>query len=249
MRRSFTLALLALSAAGLVLSTACSDSGSGGTGGGTSSSSSSGTATSSSSTTSSGTVPEGGITNPCKLPGSVQFTQNGTVVVPGGNSPVDLSFLHLPAGFCAHYFATVGNTRQLRFAPGGELFVASPTGLTTGGGPGGQNAIVVLADDDHDGVADAPVTSLGNLPKTQGFMFTPGFFYYQDDTKIMRVPYNPGDRSPGGASEQVANITYYYSMLHWPKTMDIADDGSIYVANGGDQGEACVVPHLFTGGI
>lgn len=258
MRSTFTLALLALSTAGLLLPTACSSNGTGGTGGtgtgggSTSSTSSSGstTTTSSSTTTSSGVIPDGGIENPCKLPGSIQFTQNGTVVVPGGSSPVDLSFLHLPVGFCAHYFATVGNTRQLRFAPGGELFVASPTGLTTGGGPGGKNAIVVLTDDDQDGVADAnQITFLGSLPKTQGLMFTPGFFYYQDDTKIMRVPYAPGDRQPKSASEQVANITYYYSSLHWPKAMDIADDGTIYVANGGDQGEACVVPHLFTGGI
>jgi glucose/arabinose dehydrogenase len=194
-------------------------------------------------------MPEGGIQHPCKLPGSIQFTANGTVVVPGGSSSADLSFLHLPEGFCAHYFATIPNTRQLRFAPGGELFVASPTGLTTGGGPGGQSAIIVLADDDHDGYADAPTTFLGNLPKTQGLMFTPGFFYYQDDTKIMRAPYQPGDRSPSGASEQVANITYYSSSLHWPKAMDIADDGSIYVANGGDQGETCVFPHPFHGGI
>ena len=209
-----------------------------------------GSSSSTSSSTSSGVViPDGGIKDPCKLPGSVQFTANGVVVVPGGSSPVDLSFLHLPAGFCAHYFATVGNTRQLRFAPGGELFVASPTGLTTGGGPGGQNAVVVLADDDLDGVADAPITFLGNLPKTQGMMFTNGWFYYQNDTKILRVPYKPGDRAPSGASEQVADITYYYSALHWPKTMDIAEDGSIYVANGGDQGEACDVSHPFHGGI
>jgi glucose/arabinose dehydrogenase len=179
----------------------------------------------------------------------VQFTASGVVVVPGGSSPVDLSYLHLPSGFCAHYFGTVGNTRQLRFAPGGELFVASPTGLTTGGGPNGQSSIVVLADDDHDGTADAPLTFLGNLPRTQGLMFTTGWFYYQDDAKIMRVAYQPGDRLPSGTPEQVANIMYYYSALHWPKAIDIADDGSIYVGNGGDQGEACDPSHPFHGGI
>ena len=49
-------------------------------------------------------------------------------LVPGGPAGTpDLGFLSLPVGFCAHFFANVGNTRQLRFAPGGELFVASPT--------------------------------------------------------------------------------------------------------------------------
>ena len=185
----------------------------------------------------------------CSRPGAIRFTVSGTTTVPGGGPTPDLSFLHLPAGFCAHHFGVVGNARQLRLAPSGEIFVASPTALTTGGGQGGQAAIVVLADDDHDGVADAPVTYLASLNSTQGLMFVPDWFYYQDGTAIRRVPYAPGDRAPRGASEMVANITYYTSNLHWPKTLDVADDGSIYVGNGGDQGETCATPHAFHGGI
>jgi glucose/arabinose dehydrogenase len=216
------------------------------------------------------------IVNPCTLPGSVQFTSTGTVVVPGG-VPGDpsLSFLHLPVGFCAHYFGTVGNARQLRFAPGGELFVASPITGTTGGGQNGVSAIVVLPDDNHDGRADANLTFMGSLPATQGLMFTPGYFYYQtgrpctqatvstdcvstgtcssgvceDGTRIMRVPYAVGDRTPSAASEQMADITYNADSLHWPRTMDMADDGSIYVANGGSQSDQCITPHPFKGGI
>src|ERR1700735_2012238 len=78
---------------------------------------------------------DAGIAHPCSLPGSVQFTANGVVTVPGGQTSWPrLAFLHLPAGFCAHYYGNVGNARQLRFAPGGELFVASPTTASTGGG-------------------------------------------------------------------------------------------------------------------
>jgi len=103
-----------------------------------------------------------------------------------------------------------------------------------------------------DGNADAPSTFLSNLPSTQGLLFANSFFYYQDGTKIMRVPYAAGDLLPGAASELVAdvsNIASYQSGLHWPKTLDVADDGTIYVANGGDQGETCVTPHPFHGGI
>lgn len=189
----------------------------------------------------------------CDLPGSVQFTDQGLVVVPGGPaSAPDIRFLHLPVGFCAHFFATIGNTRQLRFAPSGELFVASPTRATTGGGVGGRAAIMVIADDNHDGVGDTPTTFLGSLPATQGLMFTSDFFYHQDGTAIMRVPYRKGDRTPSGSSELVANITVYSSGLHWPKPLDIADDGTIYVGNGGDQGDACDPAHPshpFHGGI
>src|SRR5262249_47285545 len=66
----------------------------------------------------------------CDLPGSLQFTASGKTLVPGGYGP-DLGFLTIPAGFCVHYFATVGNVRQIKFAPSGELFAASPTTSTT----------------------------------------------------------------------------------------------------------------------
>jgi len=200
----------------------------------------------------------------CDLPGSYRHTTDGLVIVPGG--PVDapdLSFIDLPDGFCAHYYAKVGNPRQLRFAPGGELFVASPTTGTTGGGRSGQAGILVLPDDDADGVADSSMTFMGGLPSdrpmrsTQGLLFTGGYLYYQDNrptdtlgTLIMRVPYAAGDRTPSGPSEQVEDITIHNSVLHWPRAMDIADDGTIYVANGGDQGDPCERPvQRFRGGI
>ena len=186
----------------------------------------------------------------CDLPGSVQSTANGQVVVPGGPANAsDLSFLQLPVGFCAHFFAKVGNPRQLRFAPGGELFVASPTTATTGGGAGGQASIIILPEKNHDGVADTPINFLTGLPSTQGMLFTGGYFYYQDGTKIMRLLYQPGDHAPSGSSAQVADITIYTSRLHWPKALDVADDGTIYVSNGGDQGEACDPAHPFHGGV
>jgi glucose/arabinose dehydrogenase len=197
-----------------------------------------------------GPLPDGSIMHPCSLPGAVQFTANGVVTVPGGapDAP-SLSFLTLPVGFCAHYYGTVGNARQIRFAPGGELFVASPTMGTTGGGQGGLNAIMVLPDDNQDGVADASLTFLGNLSSTQGLLFANGAFYYQDQTRILRLPYKPGDRKAAGPGEQVVEVSIYTSGLHWPKALDMSDDGHIYVGNGGDQGEACVEPHPFHGGI
>ncbi|HEX3776473.1 MAG TPA: hypothetical protein VHV51_18505 [Polyangiaceae bacterium] len=189
-----------------------------------------------------------GIANYCDLPGSIQFTDAGVVQVPGVETD-KISFLRLPNGFCAHYFGSVSNTRQLRFAPGGELFVASPTTVTTGGGAGGRSAILFLPDDNRDGYADSNNVFLGNLPSTQGILFTNGYFYYQDDTKILRIPYQAGDRMASAMAETVADIQIYHSSLHWPKPLDVADDGTIYVGNGGDQGEACVEPHPFHGGI
>ncbi len=192
----------------------------------------------------------------CDLPGSLQFSEGGgTVLVPGGPSGTpDLSFLHLPAGFCVHYYGKVGHPRQLRFAPGGELFVASPSTPTTGGkDETGLDSIMILPDDDMDGFADRAIPFLTELPSTQGMMFANDHFYYQDRTKIMRVPYAAGDRAPAGASEELVDIGtatgYYQSRLHWPKTLDIADDGTIYVTNGGEQSDRCEAGHPFRGGI
>ncbi len=237
--RTFALLPL-LPASALLLVLACNGTTGGGAGGGSSTGE----------PYDSGPLPDGSIKHPCTLPGAVQFTANGTVTVPGGdpNAP-SLDYLHLPAGFCAHHFAVVGNARQIRFAPGGELFVASPSTSTTGGGGGGLNAIVVLPDDNHDGTADKQILFLEGLPSTQGLLFANDFLYYQDKTRIMQIPYKAGDRAPSGAATPVVDITAYSSGLHWPKTLDISDDGHIYVGNGGDQGEACVQPHPVHGGI
>jgi hypothetical protein len=152
--------------------------------------------------------------NFCDLPGSVRFGIAGRTVA-GGSSAGKLDFVRLPAGYCAHYFGNVANARQLRFAPGGELFVASPTKGTTGGGPNGRSAIVILPDDDRDGEADSTLTFVSGVAATQGMLFAEPYFYYQDLTKILRMPYASGDRVPSAAAELVTEFSGYQSDLHW----------------------------------
>ncbi|MDP9152046.1 MAG: hypothetical protein M3O36_19145 [Myxococcota bacterium] len=178
----------------------------------------------------------------CALAGSQVWTAQGTHVVsgiPGSAQPPDLSWLHLPPGFCAHYFATVKTARQLKFAPGGDLFVASPTTPTTGGANNGIAGIVVLPDDDHDGVADTNITFLANLPSTQGLMFNAGYLYFQDAATIRRVPFRNRDRRPTGTVEVATTIMAQQDGLHWPKVFDAARDGTVFVSNGSSQGEQC----------
>jgi glucose/arabinose dehydrogenase len=188
----------------------------------------------------------------CALPGSVVSTAQGPIVIPGADAAApDLAWLTLPVGFCAHAFATVKSVRQLRFAPGGELFAASPTQATTGYGAGsGIAGVAVLPDDDHDGNADANISFLGHLPAIQALMFSDGYFYYQDSTTIRRVPYRTGDRQPSGASEVVTSMTSWPQALeHWPRAIDQALDGTIYVSNGSTQNEACLSTRPVFGGI
>jgi glucose/arabinose dehydrogenase len=161
----------------------------------------------------------------------------------------DLSWLKLPQGFCAHPFGKVGNARQLRFAPGGELFAASPTMGTTSSGPQGRGEIVLLPDDNRDGLADQVITWRSGKPATQGLLFYNGGFYFQDGVSIFREPYSSGDRAPTGNPVQVATVTVYSSFGHWPKTLDVTDDGTIFMSNGGDEGETCDLSRPFHGGI
>jgi len=185
----------------------------------------------------------------CSLPGAVVHQGTQRYRVAGNTVGPSLDWLTIPDGFCVHYYGTVPNARQVRLAPGGELFVASPTKVTTGGGPNGLSAIEVLPDDDRNGVADTNLTFLANLPAVQGLLFTNGSFYYQDDTRIRRLDYARGTRSASAPGDVVADIQLYVSQLHWPKVLDAADDGTIYVGNGGDQSETCNPARPFHGGL
>jgi glucose/arabinose dehydrogenase len=201
----------------------------------------------------------------CSLPGSVIWTAQGPSVVPGGAATPDMTWLEVPVGFCAHYFAQVDHTRQLRFAPGGDLFVASPSTSTPGGnaqGHDGLGQVLVLPDDDHDGVADSRVVFFPNaaagqpaISSTQGLMFTGGSFYYEDvDPQnastffIRRVAFQPGDRAPRTTVQTVATMSptgtpaIPQASEHWSKVFDVAQDGTIYVTNGSGQEQACYSP-------
>jgi glucose/arabinose dehydrogenase len=178
----------------------------------------------------------------CALPGSMVATGAGMVAVPGGDTTHDISWLTVPVGFCAHYFATVHTVRQLRFAPDGDLFAASPTQGTTGGAGDGSASIVVLPDDNQDGEADMNIDYLTDLPATQGLMFNGGYFYYQNNQTILRVPFQAGDRKGPSSSETVTTIdstVVPQATEHWPKVFDFAQDGTMYIANGGTDGEQC----------
>jgi glucose/arabinose dehydrogenase len=194
-------------------------------------------------------IPDG----PCGLPGSVIWETRGPTQVPGGTRDRDISWMKLPVGFCAHVYATVPHARQVKVAPSGELFVASPSQSTAGGGGGGLGAIAVLPDDDKNGSSDGTLRFIDHVAETQGMAFSPeGFLYYQDAAAVMRVPYHAGDRAPSSSAAMmidVAVVVPQQPTLHWPKAMDVADDGSLYVMNGGEQSDPCESPLPVRGAI
>ncbi|MBL8951627.1 MAG: hypothetical protein JNK82_12670 [Myxococcaceae bacterium] len=201
--------------------------------------------------------PDGGW---CGLPGSwvhdtdggyheVGLEDGGRYPYPPDSGLASLNWLKLPPGFCVHQFANVGNSRQIRFAPGGELFAASPTAAATSTGTNGRAAIVVMPDDDRDGFADSVTNYRSGLGSTQGLMFFDGGFFFQNGTFIMSEPYAPGQRAPTGNPTPRLNIIVLIDSNHWPKTLDHDDTGRIFVTNGSNQGEQCITSRPFKGGI
>jgi glucose/arabinose dehydrogenase len=179
------------------------------------------------------------------------FDESGRHIVGSSGS---LPWLTVQKGFCAHHFATLASVREIRFGDNGEFYGASPGQSMVGGANAGLGAIVMLPDDNGDGQAEAPIKILPNLTQAHGFALANGYLYYQASlTQIRRVKYQSGDRTPvpdpATAGEALADITVYQSSAHWTKTIDVADDGTVYVTNGGDQGSACTQPTPFQGGI
>ena len=127
--------------------------------------------------------------------------------------------------------------------------VASAYNTLTTGGTVGQAAIVIVPDDNHDGVGDPHLIYRNGLPSTQGMLFANGSFYFQDHTTVRQEPYVAGQRTPGPDAGVIADVQVFVDALHWPKTLDLADDGTIYLSNGGDQNESCDSNRPFRGGI
>ena len=186
----------------------------------------------------------------CSLPGSVIWTSNGYGIMPGApNNVPDITWLQAPPGFCVHYFTTVHAARQVRVAPGGDVFVASPSRGTPGGGGGGLGAIVVLPDDNKDGFADSTLTFQGALDAVQGLLFANSTFYFQNDQTFQKVPFAPGDRMPSSAPVNFTTVPVMPESDHWSKVIDIAQDGAIYVTNGSGQSEVCLSTRPVKGAV
>jgi glucose/arabinose dehydrogenase len=138
----------------------------------------------------------------------------------------------VPEGFCLRRFARVAMPRVLAFAPNGDLFVSSP-GLVSQGGTGpGLGAIVVLPDDDRDGLADEALRFLDGLPSVHGLAFDAASLLYTIDAGVFRAPYASGDRrarAPFAAHPRVADLR---ASLRWTHTLARAASGEVYVSVG-----------------
>jgi glucose/arabinose dehydrogenase len=167
--------------------------------------------------------------------------------LPGKDSPL----VNVPDGFCVRDYYETGiiESRVLRFAPNGDLFIAAPSAATPGGASRGPGAILVLPDDNHDGISETPISyaGLGNqgtgacteadsndLSCVHGLVFSEGYLYFTRSDEVRRFPYVPGARkAPSTGSELVARLGGNgRAAIRWTHTLDVGRDGTLYVSRG-----------------
>ena len=209
-------------------------------------------------------IPEAGAF--CALGGSIISTALGDYIMPDEDGSVpdastmpDLTWLTVPVGFCVHYFGNVPHNRQLRFAPDGDLFAASPSTGTAGGSIDvpANGGILVLPDDNHDGLADSADMFLP-VASVQGMTFANGNLYFQNATDIDMIPFAAGERMLPASLADASGYPLFFPLGaaqvlqdsgHWPKNIDVAQDGTFYVTNGSQQSQECLSTNPVWGSI
>jgi glucose/arabinose dehydrogenase len=107
---------------------------------------------------------------------------------------VDVLGLTPPEGFCVKYYAQIGEPRSLSIAPNGDVFVGAPSRATSGGATGGPGAIMVLYDDNHDGIAEEKQFA-GSLEDVHAVVVSGDYVYFTTQETVWRTPYTLGQRT------------------------------------------------------
>jgi glucose/arabinose dehydrogenase len=158
---------------------------------------------------------EGGVAAP-------RFCELGTDV-PGAT---------VPQGFCLRRYATVKEARTLVFGPNGDLFVGAPSTSTAGGAAGGAGAIVVLSDDNHDGVAEMS-NFAENISDVHGLTLGDGFIYFTTQNNVWRTPYAAGQRrEQDGKRENLGLPASFGTGGRWTHGLAHSVSGQLFASRG-----------------
>ncbi len=234
----------------------------------------------------SGTVTAGFGGNPWGLAGSAGSGGSGALGGSAGSAgalsgvtfcdhtpPTSGIPISVPSGFCIRSYLPANTVlpepRVIRVAPNGDVFVTTPSAFTPGGASGGDGAIHVLPDDDHDGIADQVLTYIGPTPGgadcfsadadptylscVHGLAFHEGYLYFSRSNDVRRFPYSLGDRkAPSNMSELVASLgipSGASAGFRWTHSIDFAPNGEMLVARGVYEAGGCDASTLGNGNI
>ncbi len=133
--------------------------------------------------------------------------------------------LNVPKGFKMNVFAEgdFRNPRWLTLAPNGDVFVADS----------GANSIIILRDNNKDGVADERFTFADNLSQPFGMAFHDGWFYVANTDSVVRFKYKPGQTKAEGTPEKLISLTEGGYHQHWTRNVIFSPDGKkMYISIG-----------------
>jgi glucose/arabinose dehydrogenase len=143
----------------------------------------------------------------------------------------DVAGAVVPDGFCLRRFATVLEARTIAFARNGDLFVGAPSKPTAGGASNGPGAILVLSDDNHDGVAEEH-TFAAAVSDVHGLAVGPDFVYFTTTTDVWRTPYATGQRLEAGVRESMGMPEKFGSGGRWAHGLALSRSGVLFASHG-----------------
>jgi glucose/arabinose dehydrogenase len=134
--------------------------------------------------------------------------------------------LHLPPGFHIDVWASdLRDPRTMLLAPNGDILLAEP----------GLGRILVLRDNDRDGVADDQFTFMRGLNEPFGLALRAGFLYIGNTDSIVRVPYAAGQTTNTATPETIATVP---GGGHSTRGLLFSNDGSKLYVSIGSSGNA-----------
>ena len=148
---------------------------------------------------------------------------NGPKVIPRPEG----AKLTMPPGFEISTFAEGGFTRPrwMALAPNGDVFVADSMG----------GKVVVLRDNNKDGVADERSTFAENLNEPFGIAFWHDYVYVGNTDAITRYHYKPGQMKADGPAEKIADLPGKGYREHWTRNILFSPDGKkMYITVGSE---------------
>lgn len=141
-----------------------------------------------------------------------------------------------PDGFTVKRFAgDLNNPRWCYITPNGDVLVSqSMTNQKKS-----ANNILLLRDEDKDGIAETKITFLENLKQPLGMLILGEWFYVANTDEVLRFPYKAGQTQISGQGEKILDLPAGGYNNHWTRNLLASPDGSkIYVSVGSGSNNA-----------
>ena len=126
--------------------------------------------------------------------------------------------LFVPKGFKVNVFAAGGfrEPRWMALAPNGDVFVADSR----------ANSIIVVRDNNKDGIADERYIFSDKLAQPFGMAFHKEWFYVANTNSVVRFRYRTGQTQAEGEPERLVELTEGGYRQHWTRNILFSPDGT-----------------------